>query len=125
MTGRSVAAKFEQASQYPVLLRVRKPRVQALARGRALQCGMGVEAQRCVAFRLGGSAIFAIDLTVILEGGLACAPVLARYYPGQPSSSPLPSIAKHPIAGKVRAQSPNPHQPQTTSTEDYKNHVRN
>ena len=86
---------------------------------------MGVEAQRCVAFRLGGSAIFAIDLTVILEGGLACAPVLARYYPEQPSSAPLPSIAKHPIAGKVRAQNTNPHQPQTTSTEDYKNHVRN
>ena len=70
---------------------------------------MGVEAQRCVVFRLGGSAIFAIDLTVILEAGLACAPVLARYYPEQPSSAPLPSIAKHPIAGKVRAQNNDPH----------------
>ena len=68
-TGRSAAAKFEQAWQILSRQRVRKPRVQALVRGRALQCGMGVEAQRCVEFRLGGSAIFAIDLTVILSGG--------------------------------------------------------
>ena len=64
-TGRSAVAKFEQTKKGSKAQGGRKPRLQTLARDRALQCGMGLDAQRCEVFRPGGSAI----LTMVLQAG--------------------------------------------------------
>ena len=124
-TGRSAAAKFaadlQISRQLPCYAhRIAMDLARVDARGQ-----LDAAAQLCEGFRLGGSAILTMGLTVILDGqNGVCARRLGSLLSRQPSSAPLPSIAKHPIAGKARAQNTKRHQTPETR-EDYKNHVKN